>query len=95
MLPVLKDEFAREIKGSTRPSIGPGGVELVSSKTSYQEWLGRQTPGFQEDVLGPNRYALFTKGELTLDKFVDDNGRTLTLKQLRARESEAFKKAGL
>ena len=95
VLPVLKDEFAREIKGSTRPSIGPGGVELVSSKTSYQEWLGRQAPAFQEDVLGPNRYALFTKGELTLDKFVDDNGRTLTLKQLRARESEAFEKAGL
>ena len=94
-IPRLKPEYAREIKGSTRPSIGSGGVEMVSSKTSYQEWLGRQSAEFQKDVLGPNRYALFSKGELTLDKFVDDAGRTLTLKQLREREADAFDKAGL
>ncbi|MCF5134915.1 minor capsid protein, partial [Pseudomonas lactis] len=89
-LPVLKDEFAREITGSTRPSIGSDGVELVSSKTSYQEWLARQPAAFQREVLGPNRYALFSKGELTLDKFIDDNGKTLTLQQLRALEPQAF-----
>lgn len=94
-LPVLKDEFAREIKGSTRPSIGPDGVTLVSSKTSYQDWLSRQPAAFQRDVLGPNRYALFTKGDLTLDKFVDDNGKTLTLKQLKDLEPLAFERAGL
>lgn len=95
VLPVLKGEFAREIKGSTRPSIGPDGVELVSSKTSYQDWLSRQPAAFQRDVLGPKRYALFTKGDLTLDKFVDSNGKTLTLDQLRAKEAAAFEAAGL
>ena len=95
LVPALKDEFAREIPGSTRPSIGPDGVALVSSKTSYQEWLVRQPAAFQRDILGPNRYALFTKGELTLDKFIDDNGKTLTLQQLRERESMAFERAGL
>jgi hypothetical protein len=95
LVPVLKDEYAREIKGSTRPSVGPDGVELVSSKTTYQEWLSRQPASFQRDVLGPNRYELFTKGELTLDKFVDDNGKTLTLAQLREKESAAFERAGL
>ncbi|WP_434577558.1 phage minor head protein [Pseudomonas sp. Z1-6] len=94
-IPVLKDEFAREIPGSTRPSIGPDGVELVSSKTSYQEWLARQPAAFQRDVLGPNRYALFAKGDLTLDKFVDDNGKTLTLQQLKDLEPLAFERAGL
>ncbi|MBI6975130.1 MULTISPECIES: minor capsid protein [Pseudomonas] len=94
-LPVLKDEFAREITGSTRPSIGSDGVELVSSKTSYQEWLARQPAAFQREVLGPNRYALFSKGELTLDKFIDDNGKTLTLQQLRALEPQAFERAGM
>ncbi|VVN21153.1 hypothetical protein PS662_04375 [Pseudomonas fluorescens] len=95
IVPVLKDEFAREIAGSTRPSIGPDGVALVSSKTSYQEWLARQPASFQRDILGPNRYALFSKGELTLDKFIDDNGKTLTLQQLREREAMAFERAGL
>lgn len=92
LVPVLKDEFAREIPGSTRPSIGPDGVALVSSKTSYQEWLARQPAAFQRDILGPNRYALFSKGELSLDKFIDDNGKTLTLQQLREREAMAFEK---
>jgi SPP1 gp7 family putative phage head morphogenesis protein len=94
-VPVLKAEYAREIKGSTRPAVGPSGAELVSSKTTYQEWLSRQPASFQRDVLGPNRYELFTKGELTLDKFVDDNGKTLTLAQLREKESAAFERAGL
>jgi SPP1 gp7 family putative phage head morphogenesis protein len=93
--PVLKAEYAREIKGSTRPAVGPNGAEQVSSKTTYQEWLSRQPASFQRDVLGPNRYELFTKGELTLDKFVDDNGKTLTLAQLREKESAAFERAGL
>ena len=95
IVPVLKDEFAREIPGSTRPSIGPDGVALVLSKTSYQEWLARQPAAFQRDILGPNRYALFSKGELTLDKFIDDNGKTLTLQQLKGLEPLAFERAGM
>lgn len=94
-IPHIKPEFAREIKGSTRPAVGPDGAELVSSNTTYQEWLSRQPASFQRDVLGPNRYELFTKGELTLDKFVDDNGKTLTLAQLREKEAAAFERAGL
>lgn len=95
LIPVLKPEFAREIPGSTRPSVGPDGVEQVSSKTSYSEWLARQPASFQRDVLGPARYELFSKGELPIDRFVDDNGKTLTLQQLREREPMAFERAGL
>ena len=94
-IPVLKDEFAREIPGSTRPSVGADGVEQVSSRTTYGEWLARQPAAFQEDVLGPARYKLFSKGELSIDRFVDDDGRTLTLKQLREREPMAYQRAGL
>lgn len=94
-LPVLKDQYAREIPGSTRPSKGSDGTEPVSSKVTYQSWLERQPAAFQKDVLGPSRYALFSKGELTLDRFVDDNGRTLTLDQLKAKQPAAFERAGL
>ena len=95
LVPVLKDEYARDILGSTRPSVGPYGVEQVSSKTSYGEWLSRQPAAFQRDLLGPSRYALFSKGDLSIDKFVDENGKTLTLQQLRDREAMAFERAGL
>ncbi len=94
VVPVLKAEYARDIPGSTRPSKGADGVAPVSSKTSYPEWLARQPASFQKDVLGRTRYELFSKGKLDIDKFVD-NGRTLTLDQLREREPASFERAGL
>ncbi|WP_434681351.1 phage head morphogenesis protein [Pseudomonas sp. R1-18] len=94
-IPWLKAEYRREIPGSTRPSVGPDGAKPVRSNTTYQEWLERQPASFQREVLGPSRYALFSKGELTLDRFVAANGKTLTLDQLRELEPLAFKRAGL
>ncbi|MFV7440819.1 phage minor head protein [Pseudomonas vlassakiae] len=94
-IPVLKPEFEREIPGSVRPAVGPDGAEQVSSKTTYQQWLARQPSAFQIDVLGPARYKLFSKGELTLDKFVDQNGKQITLDELRQLEPLAFERAGL
>lgn len=95
LIPVLKAKYAREIPGSVRPSVGTDGAVQVSSKISYPEWLAKQPAAFQRDVLGPIRYDLFSKGELKIDRFVDDNGRTLNLDQLRQRESLAFERAGL
>ncbi|MDU1652651.1 MAG: minor capsid protein [Leclercia adecarboxylata] len=95
IVPVLKDEYQREIPGSTRPSVGPDGVEQVSSKTSYGDWLARQPAAFQKEVLGPARYKLFSKGDLTLDRFVNDNGKEYTLDQLKDLEPHAFELAGL
>jgi SPP1 gp7 family putative phage head morphogenesis protein len=81
------DEFAatriRELTGTVPESV------------SYQDWLGRQTAAFQDDVLGPTRGLLFRSGDLTLDKFVNRTGDELTLHELAAREAEAFRKAGL
>lgn len=93
--PVLKPEYQREIPGSTRPSVGPDGVEQVISKTSYGDWLARQPAAFQKEVLGPARYKLFSKGDLSIDRFVDDNGKQYTLDQLKDLEPHAFELAGL
>jgi len=95
IVPVLKDEYQREIPGSTRPSVGPDGVEQVSSSTNYGDWLARQPAAFQKEVLGPARYKLFSKGDLTLDRFVDDNGKEYTLDKLKDLEPHAFELAGL
>lgn len=95
-VPELKDEYRRDIPGSVRPAVGPDGAEQISSKTSYGDWLARQPASFQREVLGNKRYQLFSKGELTLDKFVDgETGRQYTLDQLKELEPHAFELAGL
>jgi len=93
--PVLKPEYQREIPGSTRPSKGPDGVEQVSSGTSYGDWLARQPAVFQKEVLGPARYKLFSKGDLSIDRFVDDNGKQYNLDQLKDLEPHAFELEGI
>jgi len=67
----------------------------VPATTTYPEWLGRQSESFQEHVLGTSRAALFRDGGLTLDKFVNRDGKTLNLDQLRTREPEAFERSGI
>lgn len=95
-IPVLKDEYIREIPGSVRPAVGPDGAQQVSSKTTYGEWLSRQPASFQKEVLGPTRYTLFSKGDLTLDRFVDgETGQQYTLQKLKELEPHAFERAGL
>lgn len=67
----------------------------VPAKTTYGQWLGRQSAAIQNDILGPTRGKLFRSGGLTVDKFVEYNGTELTLSQLAQRHAAAFKAAGL
>lgn len=95
-VPQLKAEYRLDIPGSTRPAVGPDGVEQVSSKTTYGEWLKRQPASFQTEVLGPSRYKLFSKGELPIERFVDgETGKEYTLDQLKDLEPHAFELAGM
>lgn len=81
------DEFARR---RTRELVG-----RVPSKTTYQNFLKRQSAEFQDDVLRKTKGALFRRGGLTVDDFVDESGRELTLRELAASEAAAFEAAGL
>ena len=67
----------------------------VPSKVTYQDWLGRQSAQFQDDVLGRTRGRLFRAGGLTLDRFVNRAGDELPLRELARRDREAFIQAGL
>ena len=67
----------------------------VPAKVNYQEWLGRQSYQFQNDVLGVNRARLFRDGKVPLDRFVDKSGRQYTLAELARRDRQAFLDAGL
>ncbi|MDV6347484.1 phage minor head protein [Nitrosomonas sp. Is35] len=81
------DDWAR---GRIRELVGQ-----VPAKTTYNDWLKTQTQEFQIDTLGKTRADLFRKGGLTLDKFIDADGTTLTLKEVAQRDAAAFERAGL
>ena len=66
----------------------------VPAGTTYQKWLEGQSAARQDEILGPSRGKLFRAGE-TVDRFVNRQGRELTLDAMRARDAELFKRAGL
>jgi SPP1 gp7 family putative phage head morphogenesis protein len=59
-------------------------IGQVPAKQTYDEWLRKQPNSFQDEVLGKEKGEMFRKG-MTLDKFVDEKGRSYTLAELRAR----------
>lgn len=67
----------------------------VPDDMTYQDWLKKQPVERQDDILGKTKGQLFRKGGLTLERFVDRNGRELNLAELRAKNAAAFAKAGL
>jgi SPP1 gp7 family putative phage head morphogenesis protein len=73
----------RRIRSDTRASMDG----QVPKDVTYQEWLRRQPPEFQDDVLGPTRAQLFRDGDVSLDRFVDESGEQLTLDELKLREA--------
>jgi SPP1 gp7 family putative phage head morphogenesis protein len=67
----------------------------VAGVTTYQQWLKRQSTEFQNDVLGKTRAALFRKGGLQLDNFVNRTGNQIKLSELAKKHADAFHAAGL
>jgi len=82
---------AEELPPGTRASMNG----QVPATMTYQSWLKGQPASVQREVLGANRYKLFSQGGLQLDRFVDSTGRKYTLVELARRESKAWKAAGL
>ncbi|MEH6784762.1 MAG: minor capsid protein [Alcanivorax jadensis] len=81
MVPVVKEQYRIETLGQRASMDGP-----VDNRTTYGGFLRRQSKEFQDDMLGPRRAKLFRSGKVSIDRFTDDLGRTLTLDELRARE---------
>ena len=58
------------------------------------DWLKTKPAEFQNEVLGPSRAKLFRAG-MPVDRFVNRAGDKLTLDDLRKRDAEYFRKAGI
>lgn len=80
-----------ELRNKTRASMDG----QVANDTSYGDWLKQQTAARQNEVLGPARARLMREGKLDLADMYSNKGVFLTLDELRARDAEAFKLAGL
>lgn len=56
----------------------------VKSSTTYQKWLEDQSEARQNEILGPSRAKLFREGEADLSDMVRNDGRRVTVDELRA-----------
>lgn len=67
----------------------------VDANTTYGEWLKSQPHFVQDEVMGVKRAKLFRGGGLEIERFSTNKGRWIDLEELRARDAEAFRRAGL
>lgn len=67
----------------------------VPEAITYEDWLAAQPEDVQDEVLGTTRADLFRSGKITIDQFVDDKGRQLTLEELARQEGLNTEEAGL
>lgn len=71
-------------------------IGTVPAKTTFQQWLRSQNAGFQDQFLGKTRGALFRRGKLKLNDFLDKTtARPINLDKLRVLEKKAFNLANL
>lgn len=93
--PDLGDEFKFLDKGATRSSQDG----YTDANTTYYDFLKKQSPEFQDGVLGEMRGKLFREGGLTVDRFrelqLDRNFEPISLAEMRQLEPKAFERAGL
>lgn len=69
-----------QVEGQRASSLGP-----INGKTTFDEFLKRQSPEFVERTLGKERARLFEQGKITVKDLVSGTGRELTLDELRKR----------
>lgn len=75
------DRIEAKLGKGTQSSMG----KQVPADFSYSDWLERRSAAEQKEILGPGKWQLWTDGKIGLTDLVDQSGRPLTLKELRAR----------
>jgi SPP1 gp7 family putative phage head morphogenesis protein len=70
-----------ELPAATRASMDG----QVAADTSFEDWLGKRSTAQQDEALGAGRAALWRDGKIGFRDLLDQNGRELTLAELRAR----------
>lgn len=90
-----KIEPGQKLKYRGKKDLGVFNPRQLEGGETMQQFMSRQPDWFLDESLGPTRAKLFRDGGLTIDKFADVTGRSLTLAELRDLDAAAFKRAGL
>lgn len=77
----LGEEGRKPLIKAKRDAWAEANIGRVPAGVTYDEWLRKQPAAFQDDVLGKGKAQLFRQG-MKLDRFVDQAGKEMTLKQL-------------
>lgn len=95
--PVLKS--LKEITGldieDFKPTERASMDGVLPADTTFTGWLRSKPAGFQDGVLGSTRGKLFRANEIDVDSFTNRKGVVYSLDDLRKRDAELFKKAGI
>jgi SPP1 gp7 family putative phage head morphogenesis protein len=86
-----RNELVRKARSKWTDAV----VGRTPGDTSYGQWLRTQPAEFQDEVLGKTKGALFRRGGLQVEQFVDKAGNELTLEQLAQTNPTAFIRANL
>lgn len=57
----------------------------VPADLDFENWLKTKPKSFQEEVLGPSKWDLWSKGKVSMADMLDFTGRPLTVAELRAK----------
>lgn len=68
-----------ELPAGTRASMDG----QVPANMTYFEWLAKQSPERQKDILGPTRFDLWHNKGIQPDRFINDKGEMLTIKEIK------------
>ncbi len=79
------------LPSTVRDDFATGELQIMT----YERWLRGRSERFQRQTLGPARFELWRTGRITVDRFVNEAGRELTLAELRGRVPELFREVGL
>lgn len=77
----------REAPEGTRASMDG----QVPASMTYGKWLKKQDEETQDEILGKGKAALFRRGKVPIEKFIDTRNNPLTLEQLQALEKRLKK----
>lgn len=95
--PELNGRYAFLKESGTRPTVGSDGVEQVSSKETYYQFLKRQPSEWQDEAFGGGKIGAdmgkaFRNSGLTNEEFsklaVDSFGNPLTLQEMAAKDDK-------
>lgn len=72
-----------EVSGLTRASMDGE----IARTITFTDWFDKKSQSFQEQYLGKGRFELFKQGKINLSNLVNQQGKTLTLEQLKQKYS--------